>query len=263
GQLRAHGVPVFSGGGETADVGDLARTILVDTCAVTTLNRKSVIAKGIHPGLSIVGLSSTGRASYEGIENSGIGSNGLTSARHDLLCEHYRENYPEAYDPDVDLRLIYCGPFRLEDSLPDSPLSVGQALLSPTRSYAPVLLKIYEEALELISAVIHCSGGGQTKCLRFSDGNTRIVKDHLFKTPPIFSAIQQHSRTDWREMYQVYNMGHRMEVYCQPEAVDLVIRAAAAFDIEAQVIGNTRPAGREGAGLTIESPHGVFDYPLG
>jgi phosphoribosylformylglycinamidine cyclo-ligase len=238
-KLRSQGVNIYSGGGETADVGDLTGTLVVDSCAVAVMKKKDVLTgDGIKPGLVIVGLSSTGKASYEDRENSGIGSNGLTSARHDMLAPYYADKYPESWDPNITPDLRYCGPYHLEDPLPDSTLTVGEALLSPTRTYAPVIYKLLEEHPGVIQALIHCSGGAQTKCLKFGT-NVHFIKDRLFPTPPVFRAIQEASGTAWKEMYKVFNMGHRMEVYCRAKDADTVIAAANSFGIEAQVIGKT------------------------
>lgn len=237
--LRDAGVDIHSGGGETADVGDLTPSVVVDSCATAVMPRRAVITgREIKPGLAIVGLSSSGRCGYEDADNSGIGSNGLTSARHDLLGPYYRERYPETYDAQTDPGLVYCGPYRLDDPLPDSGLSVGQALLSPTRSYAPVIGALLREHRRVVRGIVHCSGGGQAKCLHFGKG-VHYVKDSLMPIPPIFRAIQKASGTGWKEMYQVYNMGHRMEVYCAPRYVRTVIACAAAFGIEAAQIGHT------------------------
>ena len=238
-RLREFGVQIYSGGGETADVGDLTGTLVVDSCTVAVMRKKDVLTgDGIKPGLVIVGLSSTGQASFEERENSGIGSNGLTSARHDMLAPYYADKYPESWDPNVPPDLRYCGPYHLEDPLPGSSLTVGEALLSPTRSYAPVIYKLLEEHPGLIKGLIHCSGGGQTKCLKFGN-NIHFIKDRLFPTPPVFSAIQEASGTAWKEMYKVFNMGHRMEVYCKAGDAGKVIAAAESFNITAQVIGKT------------------------
>ncbi len=237
--LRAQGVDVQSGGGETADVGDLTPTVLVDSCTTTVMNKSDIITgSGIKPGLAIVGLASAGRANYENVDNSGIGSNGLTSARHDLLSSHYKHEYPETYDGQIDPELVYTGPFRLEDPLPGSGLSVGEALSSPTRSYAPVIRALLSEMRPQIRGLVHCSGGGQTKCIRFGRG-VHFVKDALFELPPIFRVIQKVSGTSWKEMYQVYNMGHRMEVYCPKRAAKQVVAIAEGFGVQAAVIGHT------------------------
>lgn len=243
-ELRQWGVNIYSGGGETADVGDLTGSVVVDTCAVSVMRKEDVITtEGIAPGLAIVGLSSTGQTSYERSSNSGIGSNGLTSARHDLLHSMYGARYPESFDANLSKDLVYCGPYRLEDPLPGSNLSVGDALLSPTRTYAPVIYRILETHREVVRGIVHCSGGGQTKCLRFGHG-THFIKDALFPAPPIFTAIQAASNTSWREMYQVFNMGHRMELFCEEQYVEELIAIAASFDLEARQIGHTAPSDR-------------------
>jgi phosphoribosylformylglycinamidine cyclo-ligase len=262
-QMQSYGLDVVNGGGETADMGDSVRTITVDTCAVASLPKKEVIAGGIVPGLSIVGLSSSGQASYENTENSGVGSNGLTSARHDLLCSHYRETYPEAWAPEIDSELAYCGPYRLKDPLPGSSLSVGEALLSPTRSYAPVILKMLKEAPKAVAGLIHCTGGAQTKCLRFGEG-VHFIKDNLFPAPALFSEIQKHSGTSLQEMYQVYNMGHRMEVYCREEDAEQLIQISKSFHIDAKVIGKTEASKKEDGSchLTIKAQGKELNYEL-
>jgi phosphoribosylformylglycinamidine cyclo-ligase len=237
--LREQGVDIHNGGGETADVGDLTPTVVVDSCTTTVMRKADVITgDGIRAGLSIVGLASAGQASYEDSENSGIGSNGLTSARHDLLSAYYRKKYPETFDPQIAPELVYTGPFRLADKLPGSKLSVGEALLSPTRSYAPVITALLSAHKSRIKGIVHCSGGGQTKCLRFGR-DVHFVKDSMLPIPAIFKTIQRVSGTKWKEMYQVYNMGHRMEIYCLPRDERHVIEAANGFGIAAQVIGRT------------------------
>lgn len=241
--LRDLGLDVHSGGGETADLGDITGTVVVDTCAVARLARRDVLSARIVPGLAIVGLSSSGRSDYEDAENSGIGSNGLTSARHDLLCRHYAKKYPETFDPHTDPKLVYCGPYRLADRLRGSDMTVGRALLSPTRTYAPVVRRLLRELRPDINALVHCSGGGQTKCLHFSIG-VHVVKDTPFDPPPVFRAIQETSGTTWKEMYRVFNMGHRLEVYCKPDAVGEVVSIAAGFGIEAHQVGHTEKSAR-------------------
>jgi len=258
-RLREFGVQIYSGGGETADVGDLTGTIVVDSVAVSVMKKKDVITgAGIQPGLVIVGLSSTGQASYETHENSGIGSNGLTSARHEMLSHYYAETYPESFDANVSPELMYCGPYKLEDRLPESSLSVGQALLSPTRTYAPVIYKLLDEHPGLIQGLVHCSGGAQTKCLKFGR-NVHFIKDNLFPTPPVFKAIQDASGTAWKEMYKVFNMGHRMEVYCQPEDAAAVIAVSEGFGIAAQIVGRTE-ASSTGNTLSLTHRGKVFVY---
>ncbi|MDC0598848.1 GntR family transcriptional regulator [Gammaproteobacteria bacterium] len=258
-QLREFGVNIYSGGGETADVGDLTGTLIVDSCAVSVMKKKDVISGDlIRPGLAIVGLSSTGQSTYERVENSGIGSNGLTSARHDMLSHYYAENYPESFDPNVAKELMYCGPYKLEDKLPKSNFTVGEAILSPTRTYAPVIYKLLEQHPGLIQGLIHCSGGAQTKCMKFAS-NIHFIKDKLFPTPPIFAAIQSASQTSWKEMYKVFNMGHRMEVYCEPEQAQQVIATATEFSIDAKIIGRTE-ASDTGNKLSLSHNDEIFEY---
>ncbi len=262
--MRQYGVGVYGGGGETADVGDLTGTVTVDSCAVVVMNRKDIIDNaGIKPGLDIVGLASSGQATYETFENSGIGSNGLTSARHDLLCPYYLEKYPETCDPGTDNRLLYCGPYKMEDALPDSNLTVGGALRSPTRTYAPVIQQLLKEDRPAIHGMIHCSGGGQTKCLRFGTG-VHIIKDNLLPVPPIFKAIQKASGTPDEEMFRVYNMGHRMEIYCAPEASERIIGKSRAFGIAARIVGRTESSQRRDSAnhVTIEHDGNRLTYAI-
>ncbi len=237
--LRDHGIGIVSGGGETADVGDLTGTITVDSCATARLKKSQVHANPIGPGLCIVGFSSSGQASYEQLENSGIGSNGLTSARHELLCNHYAIKYPETYSSLTQSDLVYCGPFRMEDSLPGSSMRVGDALLSPTRTYAPLVKSLYDQFdQEKLKALIHCTGGAQSKCLRFAE-NTLIIKNNMFEPPAIFKEIQRCSQTPYQEMFQVFNMGHRLEAYCDESIAEEVIALAQSFGIQAKTIGYT------------------------
>lgn len=258
-ELRDQGVNIYSGGGETADVGDLTGTLVVDSCAVAIMKKTEVIRNDFTPGLAIVGLSSTGQASYETQENSGMGSNGLTSARHDMLSRYYAEKYPETFDGNLPANLTYCGPYRLEDPLPGSSLNVGDAILSPTRSYAPVIYRLLSELGSEVVGLIHCSGGAQTKCMKFGR-QVHFIKDNLFPTPPLFSAIQAASETTWSEMYKVFNMGHRMEVYVDPRHVQSVIDIAASFGIRAQQVGYTESAPTNQ--LTLTDPNGkVHHYP--
>ena len=256
--MRDNGVNLYSGGGETADVGDLTGTLVVDSCAVAVMEKSRVIENRIVPDLAIVGLSSTGQSSYEHAENSGMGSNGLTSARHDMLSRHYAENYPEAFDANVDPGLVYCGPWRLQDRLPGSSMTVGGAILSPTRTYAPIIYQARASLGSALQGIVHCSGGAQTKCLRFGH-NVHFIKDRLFDTPPLFSAIQSASGTRWQEMYKVFNMGHRMELYVPHSEAQQVVDIAAAFGVDARIIGRTEPA--DSNRLTLTSPAGeVFQY---
>ena len=261
-KLRDLGIQISSGGGETADVGDLTGTVAVDSCAVAIAPKDKIVDNAnIGPGLSIVGLSSFGQASYEENENSGIGSNGLTSARHEMLSPHYRENYPETFDPQTKEEYLYCGPFRMQDELPNSNLSVGHALLSPTRTYLPVVQSIMAEKSKSIHGLVHCSGGGQTKCMRFGTG-VHHIKDNLFTPPPLFEEIQKVSGTTDEEMHQVYNMGHRFEVYCQPDAVEEIISISKSFHIEAQVVGRTESSSKEDQSnhLTIKTDKVQLSY---
>ena len=259
--LRKQGITIRSGGGETADVGDLTPTVTVDSCAVAVMDRKDVIDNGnITGGLLIIGLESSGQATYENFFNSGIGSNGLTSARHDLLSKQYLEKYPETADLTTDPRYLYCGPFSMSDTLPGSDLSVGDALMSPTRSYAPVVAKLLSEHRDQILGMVHCSGGGQTKCLRFGH-NVHFIKDALMPVPPIFEAIQQASQTSDAEMFRVYNMGHRLEIYCQPEAAEAIIECSQSFGIKAAVIGRTETNESENT-LSISYKGQILDYSL-
>lgn len=238
--LREHGFGIHTGGGETADVGDLTGTVTVDSCAVAVMNRAEVITgEKIAAGQVIVGIASDGQASYESRPNSGIGSNGLTSARHDLLCPYYREKYPETFDPNTPQELVYCGPYKLDDPLPEGAgMSVGEALLSPTRTYAPIVSALLKANRKAIKGIIHCSGGGQSKCLRFGK-NVHFIKDKLLTPPPVFRAIQKASGTSWEEMYRVYNMGHRLEVYVDPIDAEGVLAIARSFGLKAEVVGRT------------------------
>lgn len=235
------GVNLISGGGETADVGDLTGTLTVDSNAVVRLARTEVMANDIQPGHVIIGLASSGQCSYEQCFNSGIGSNGLTSARHELLDRYYADQYPESFDTSIPKELAYCGPYRLESPLPGSDnMTVGEAILSPTRTFAPVVKTLLETYAPMISGLIHCSGGAQTKCLKFGR-NLHYVKDNLFPVPAIFDAIQAASQSSDEEMYQVFNMGHRLEVYAPDNIARDVIDIAASYGIAAQVIGYTEP----------------------
>ncbi|MEM8867025.1 MAG: AIR synthase-related protein [Verrucomicrobiota bacterium] len=262
--MREYGVGTHSGGGETADVGDLTGTVTVDSCAVVVMNRNAVVDNAqIKPGLSIVGLASSGQANYERFHNSGIGSNGLTSARHDLLSSYYLEKYPETCDATTDKAYLYCGPYKMDDPLPESEMTVGDALLSPTRTYAPIIKQLLEEDRDVIHGMVHCSGGGQTKCIRFGTG-VHIIKDNFLPIPPIFKAIQKASGTSDEEMFRVYNMGHRMEIYCDPEAAAGIIAKAQAFGVDAQVVGRTEASQRaDGANhVTIQHEGRTLTYDI-
>ncbi len=255
-KLRGLGVDIHSGGGETADVGDLTGTVTVDSCAVAVMRKADVITgANIKPGLAIIGIASGGTCDYEEGENSGIGSNGLTSARHDLLSPYYRKKFPETYDPNTPKKLVYCGPYRMKDKLPGSSLTVGQALLSPTRTYAPVVTEILRQKRSAVKGIVHCSGGGQTKCLRFGNG-VHFIKDRLMKPPPIFRAIQKASGTTPKEMYQVYNMGHRLEVYCKPADTKALLKIIRGFGLEADIIGQTVKTERKDGGNHLTLMHG-------
>ena len=250
-RLREMGVDIQSGGGETADVGDLTPTVVVDSCATAVMPKSEIISgKKIKAGLAIVGLSSSGQSTYEDVENSGIGSNGLTSARHDMLSPYYRRKYRETFDSQIDKELVYCGPYKLDDPLPGSSLTVGQALLSPTRSYAPLITALLQQLPGVAKGIVHCSGGGQHKCTHFGS-SVHYVKDRWMPIPPIFSAIQKASGTTWKEMYQVYNMGHRMEIYCTQRDVKKVVALAESFSIRAAQIGHIEKSATGKNQLTI------------
>ena len=262
-KLRKNSVTISSTGGETADVGDLVRTIIVDSTIICRLRRTSVIsADRIHDGDVIVGLASFGQATYEDAYNSGIGSNGLTSARHDTL-NHTYALHSESYDPAIPEALVYCGKNMLTDKISVQwrtntyNTDIGKLLLSPTRTYFPVISEILRAYRPHVHAIIHCSGGGQTKVLHFAE-NMHIIKDNLFDTPPIFKLIQENSNTDWQEMYKVFNMGHRMELYVPKEAAQNIINVANKYNIDAQVIGHVEKHAEKK--LTIKSKHGVFEY---
>lgn len=256
--LRDHGISIYSTGGETADVGDLVRTVIVDSTVTARMRRSQVITNDkIQPGDVIVGLASFGQASYESAYNSGMGSNGLTSARHDVFARYLAEKYPESFDAGVPEELVYSGTKKLLDQIDDLGLDAGQLVLSPTRTYAPIMKVILADHREKIHGIIHCTGGGQTKIMHFVD-DLHIVKDQLFDPPPLFKLIQQQSKTDWSEMYQVFNMGHRMEIYLEPAHAQEIIDISKSFGVEAKVVGYVEAADK--AGLTIKSNHGVFRY---
>lgn len=257
-ELAELGVHIYPTGGETADVGDLVRTIIVDSTVTCRMRRDEVIDNAhIAPGDVIVGLSSSGQASYEKTYNGGMGSNGLTSARHDVFANYLAKKYPETYDAAVPADLVYSGSCKLTDAVEGSPLNAGQLVLSPTRTYAPVIKAILSELRHNVHGMVHCSGGGQTKILHFVD-QLHIVKDNLFPVPPLFQLIQKESKTDWREMYKVFNMGHRMEIYLPREQADRVIEISKSFNIDAQIIGRVEAA--ESKSLTINSEFGTFEY---
>lgn len=257
-ELRALGVNAYSTGGETADVGDLVRTIIVDSTVTCRMKRKDVVSnEHIRPGDVIVGLSSYGKASYEKEYNGGMGSNGLTSARHDVFAKYLAAKYPESYDNAVPEELVYSGKLKLTDQIAELGIDAGKLVLSPTRTYAPVIKKLLDEMRPRVHGMVHCSGGAQTKVMHFVE-NMRVIKNNLFPVPPLFSIIQEQSGTDWNEMYKVFNMGHRMEVYVDAEDAQRVIDISRSFDIDARIIGYTQAADHNE--LIIESDKGRFEY---
>ena len=277
-ELREMGIGIYPTGGETADVGDLVRTIIVDSTVTCRMKRSEVIDNAnIRPGDVIVGLSSTGQATYEHRYNGGMGSNGLTSARHDVFAKYLAEKYPESFDHAVPDELVYSGKYKLTENLElrteehdcaqgknsaqatasASQLTMGQLVLSPTRTYAPVIKRLLDELRPEIHGMVHCTGGAQTKVLHFVGENCRVIKDNMFPVPPLFRAIHDCSGTDWREMYQVFNMGHRMEIYVRPEVAQQVIDLSKSFNIDAQIVGHIEEGPRS---LTIESEFGTFNY---
>ena len=259
-ELRRAGVNIYSTGGETADVGDLVRTIIVDSTVTCRMRRADVIDNAnIRPGDVIVGLASFGQATYEHEYNGGMGSNGLTSARHDVFCKEILEKYPETCDPAVPQDLLYSGSCRLTDAVAGTGLDAGRLVLSPTRTYAPVVADILKTMRSRIHGMIHCSGGAQTKILHFMQPGMHVVKDNLFPVPPLFALIQKESRTDWKEMYKVFNMGHRFEFYLPEEYAQGIIDAAAKFNIDARIVGRVEGC-PEGKHLTIRSGYGTFEY---
>ena len=257
--LNQHGMNVISSGGETADVGDLVKTIIVDSTVFCRMKRADVIDNGnIIAGNVIVGLSSFGKASYEEEYNSGIGSNGLTSARHDVFEKSLKNKYPESFDNQISDELVYSGTKKVTDRIKNSPLNAGKLVLSPTRTYAPLIKKIFEEIeRKKINGIIHCSGGAQTKILHFVD-KLHIIKDNLFDLPPVFKLIQEESGTSWKEMYQVFNMGHRMEIYTDRSTADKIINISNGFNIEAKIVGRVEDS--KNKKLTITSTYGTFEY---
>ena len=271
-QMREMGIGIYGTGGETADVGDLVRTIIVDSTVTCRMKRSDVIDNAnIRPGDVIVGLSSTGQATYESRYNGGMGSNGLTSARHDVFSKYLAEKYPESFDHQVPDELVYSGLKRLDDEVPvsysvikdsgiqtvETTISAGQLVLSPTRTYAPVIKVLLDELRPEIHGMVHCTGGAQTKVLHFVSDNCRVIKDNMFPIPPLFKLIQEQSKTDWREMYKVFNCGHRMEIYVRPEVAEQVIAISRRFNIDAQVIGRIEEGSKS---LTIKSEYGEFHY---
>lgn len=257
-ELRSFGLNVHSTGGETADVGDLVRTIIVDSTVVARMKRSDVISnKNIQPGDAIIGLSSFGQTNYEKNYNGGMGSNGLTSARHDVFNKYIAEKYPESFDDSISSALVYSGSQSLTSKINNVPLDAGKLILSPTRTYAPVMVKILEKHRKDINGMVHCSGGAQTKILHFIDHN-HVIKNNLFSVPPLFELIQKESNTPWDEMYKVFNMGHRMEIYTDPKNIDSIIRICSNFNLDAQQVGRVEESSTKK--LTISSEKGEFLY---
>lgn len=258
-ELKSFGVTIHSTGGETADVGDLVRTIIVDSTVTARMKRSDVVDNAnIKPGDVIVGLASFGQAAYEKSYNGGMGSNGLTSARHDVFDNYLAQKYPESFDASVPSELVYSGKTKLTDAVEGSPIDAGKLVLSPTRTYAPIIKKILEKySPKDIHGMVHCSGGAQTKILHFVD-NVHVVKDNLFPVPPLFKLIQENSGTDWKEMYQVFNCGHRMEVYVPENIAQDIIEISKSFNVYAQIVGRVEAS--ETKKLTIESEYGTFTY---
>ena len=257
--LKTHGITIHSTGGETADVGDLVRTIIVDSTVTARLKRSAVIDNAnIKAGDVIVGLASYGQATYEKEYNGGMGSNGLTSARHDVFSKDIARKFPETFDPGVPENLVYSGGVELTQSIENSPLNAGKLVLSPTRTYAPIVKEILSKYdANTIHGMVHCSGGAQTKILHFID-DLHIVKNNMFTVPPLFKLIQEQSKTDWKEMYQVFNCGHRLELYVAKEVADSLIDIASKFNVEAQIIGHVEASPEKK--LTIKSEYGTFEY---
>lgn len=255
--LREHGMDIHSTGGETADVGDLVRTIIVDSTVVCRMPKSQVVDNAnIKPGHVIVGLASYGQATYESEYNGGMGSNGLTSARHDVFAHGLAAQFPQSFDPDIPRDLVYSGSKNLTDAT-DAPLDAGKLVLSPTRTYAPIITEVLRQHRADIGGMVHCSGGAQTKVLHFVD-DLHVVKDNLFATPPLFQLIQEQSGTDWKEMYQVFNMGHRMEIYTDADTAASIIAISKGFGVDAQIVGRCEAG--SGKSLTITGEHGTFEY---
>lgn len=256
--LRGQGIGIYSTGGETADVGDLVRTIIVDSTVVCRMKREKVISNHtIQDGDVIVGLASFGQASYENEYNGGMGSNGLTSARHDVFNKTLATDFPESFDPNVPSDLVYSGTKNLTDAVEGSPIDAGKLVLSPTRTYAPVIKQILDKHRKDIHGMVHCSGGAQTKVLHFVN-DVHVIKDNLFPIPPLFKLIQEESNTDWKEMYKVFNMGHRMEIYLDERYAEEIIDIAESYGVEAKIIGRVEP--HESKKVTIQSQYGTFEY---
>jgi phosphoribosylformylglycinamidine cyclo-ligase len=257
-QMRELGVGIYSTGGETADVGDLVRTIIVDSTVTARAKREDIISNhNIKPGNVIVGLASFGKATYEDEYNGGMGSNGLTSARHDVFSKTVGEKYPETYDNSLLKEVVYCGGLNLTDPSTKEEITAGKLVLSPTRTYAPIIAKILKQYRKKIDGMIHCSGGAQTKVLHFLNDGCKVIKDNLFPIPPLFEMIQQQSKTDWKEMYKVFNMGHRMEIYTDEQTAKEIIKISQSFDVEAQIVGRVEEGEKS---VEIHSPYGKFTY---
>lgn len=258
-ELKQYGVEIHSTGGETADVGDLVRTIIVDSTVTARIKKENVVDNAnIQAGDVIVGLASFGQATYEKEYNGGMGSNGLTSARHDVFAKYLAEKYPESFDAAVPNELVYSGNVKLTDTVAESPIDAGKLVLSPTRTYAPIIKTILKKYTpQQIHGMVHCSGGAQTKILHFID-NLHIIKDNLFPVPPLFKLIQEQSKTDWKEMYQVFNCGHRMELYVPQNIAQDIIEISKSFDVDAQIVGRVEAS--ETKKLTINSKYGTFEY---
>ena len=258
-ELKQFGVNIYSTGGETADVGDLVRTIIVDSTVTARMERSDVVDNtNIKPGDVIVGLASFGQATYEKEYNGGMGSNGLTSARHDVFEKYLSDKYPESFDSSVPSELVYSGSKKLQDTVENSPLNAGKLVLSPTRTYAPIIKEILSQFTKKeIHGMVHCSGGAQTKILHFVE-NLHIIKDNLFDVPPLFKLIQAESKTDWKEMYKVFNMGHRMELYVPEEIAEKIIKISKSFNVDAQIVGRVEAS--ETKKLTITGENGTFTY---
>jgi phosphoribosylformylglycinamidine cyclo-ligase len=256
--LRQHGMEIQSTGGETADVGDLVRTIIVDSTVTARMKRGDVIDNSrIEAGDIIIGLASSGQANYETQYNSGMGSNGLTSARHDVFYHEYAAKYPESFDYQIPGKLVYSGKYKVTDTLPSVTLDMGKLVLSPTRTYTPIIIQVLKELREHIHGIVHCSGGAQTKVLHFID-NLHVIKDNLFDIPPLFKAIHGITGTDFKEMYKVFNMGHRMEIYVRKEFADTIIQISKSFGVDAQVIGRVELSSNKK--VTLKTKTGEYTY---
>ena len=257
-QMRELGVGIYSTGGETEDVGDLLRTIIVDSTVTARAKREDIISNhNIKPGNVIVGLASFGKATYEEEYNGGMGSNGLTSARHDVFSKTVGEKYPETYDNSLPKEVVYCGGLNLTDPSTKEEITAGKLVLSPTRTYAPIIAKILKQYRKKIDGMIHCSGGAQTKVLHFLNDGCKVIKDNLFPIPALFEMIQQQSKTDWKEMYKVFNMGHRMEIYTDEQTAKEIIKISQEFGVEAQIVGRVEEGEKS---VEIHSPYGKFTY---